>query len=129
MKLLLDEGIPWRSAAILREAGHDAKHVIDLDMGGAPDAAILATALADGAVVVTLDSDFHQLLALTGAAQPSVIRIRQEGLSHQTTADWIARVAATVGHELAQGVAVSINTETLRVRKLPLGTGQAEGED
>jgi predicted nuclease of predicted toxin-antitoxin system len=31
-------------------------------------------------VIITLDADFHGILALSGAASPLVIRIRREGL-------------------------------------------------
>jgi len=42
----------------------------------ASDAKIIDFALQGGWIVVTLDTDFHVLLALSGAAGPSVVRIR-----------------------------------------------------
>jgi predicted nuclease of predicted toxin-antitoxin system len=44
------------------------------------DADILAYGRQELRVVVTLDADFHTLLALSGARSPSVVRIRIEGL-------------------------------------------------
>jgi predicted nuclease of predicted toxin-antitoxin system len=46
----------------------------------ASDAVILDYAREEGRVIVTLDADFHTLLALTGATFPSVVRVRIEGL-------------------------------------------------
>jgi len=89
-------------------------------MQGASDEEILARAKDDRAVVVTLDSDFHQALALTGDTSPSVIRIRQQGLSYVAMADWVSRVIATTQVEQSEGAAVSVNEASIRVRCLPL---------
>lgn len=58
----------------------DALHVGDLGMASASDLEILADGREQRRIVVTLDSDFHALLALSGSSKPSVIRIREEGL-------------------------------------------------
>lgn len=42
MKLLVDANLSPRVAAILRSAGHDARHVTDVGLGTASDAEILA---------------------------------------------------------------------------------------
>jgi len=125
VKLLLDEGVPWRAAGLLRDQLIEAVHVFDLKMRGASDTAILAAAIERGAAVVTLDSDFHQLLARDAAFQPSVIRFRVEGLSYQDIADWTNRVIRTVGEDLSRGVAVSVTEKAIRVHRLPLGTPPA----
>ena len=49
-------------------------------MGKAADDEILALSLGKNAIVVTLDADFHTILAVTGAMDPSVIRLRIQGL-------------------------------------------------
>ena len=120
MKLLLDEGMPLRTAASLREARIEAWHVLELAMGGATDDAVLDRARLDGAVVATLDADFHQILAATGATQPSVIRVRIEGLNHRQMAMLLLNVFQRTHKELAAGVAVSVGDNYLRTRKLPL---------
>ncbi len=64
----------------MRETGIDALHVGDIGMARAVDTEIIAAAKREDRVVVTLDADFHTLLALSAASKPSVIRIRIEGL-------------------------------------------------
>ena len=80
MKLLLDQGLPRSTVQHLAAAGIVAEHVGDLGLSRADDAVILETARRQQAVVVTLDADFHYLLATTRATAPSVIRLRVEGL-------------------------------------------------
>ena len=120
MKLILDEGMPYRTASMLREAGIDARHVLELEMGGASDEAILERARLDAAVVATLDADFHQLLATTGADLPSVIRVRIEGLRSRQLADLLVEVLKQVGEEGLIGVAISVGHKRIRIRRLPI---------
>ncbi len=62
-----------------------------------------------GVVVVTLDSDFHALLALSNASSPSVIRIRLEGLKGPDVARIVHEVASLIEEDLAAGAAVTVN--------------------
>lgn len=65
---------------MLSQRGVDTVHVGEIGMAAAEDAEILVRGRVEQRVVVTLDADFHTLLALSGATLPSVIRIRLEGL-------------------------------------------------
>lgn len=121
MKLLLDQGLPRSSAAILRDRGIDAVHVGESGLGTASDQAILRTARVDGRVIVTLDSDFHTILALEGCAGPSVIRVRWEGLRGPQVADLIRQVIELCRDDLLAGAVVSVTPVGLRLRLLPVG--------
>lgn len=59
MKLLLDQGLPRTTAALLRAQGIDAVHVGEIGLAAAADALILEQGRRDGRVVVTLDADFY----------------------------------------------------------------------
>jgi predicted nuclease of predicted toxin-antitoxin system len=78
--LLLDQGLPRSAAKILNRLTIKALHVGDCGLGAAPDFEILEYARINNLVVVTMDADFHMLLAASGSASPSVIRLRQQGL-------------------------------------------------
>src|SRR5882724_2537069 len=80
MRLVLDQGVPRDAASLLRELGHDCTHVGEVGMSRAADQEILAWAVSENATVVTLDADFHTILAVSGATAPSVIRLRRQGL-------------------------------------------------
>ena len=73
------------------------------------------------AVVVTLDADFHYLLAISKATSPSVVRIRIEGLKGDRLAAILGRVIAAAASELAAGAVVSVTRSRIRVRALPIG--------
>ncbi|WP_395143738.1 DUF5615 family PIN-like protein [Armatimonas sp.] len=121
MKLLLDQGLPHRSAALLREQGCDAVHTREIGMAEATDEAILERAHQEGRAVITLDSDFHTLLARSGAIAPSVIRIRVEGLRAEPMAQLILQILAKITEDVAEGVVASVDaTYKIRLRKLPL---------
>jgi predicted nuclease of predicted toxin-antitoxin system len=64
MKLLLDQGLPRSAAILLRESNIDAVHVGEIGMSEAEDIAIITRAEQDNRIVVTLDADFHTILAL-----------------------------------------------------------------
>jgi predicted nuclease of predicted toxin-antitoxin system len=120
MKLLLDQGLPRMAAELLRAFGFDTLHIGEIGYATATDAAILQLALGEQRIVVTLDADFHALLALSAAPAPSVIRIRIEGLRAQALAALIQAVIAQCEEELAQGAVVTVQDARLRVRRLPL---------
>lgn len=120
MKLLLDQGLPRTAAKLLRVAGFDTVHVGDIGYATAKDVAILQLAMTDQRTVITLDADFHTLLALSAASAPSVIRIRIEGLRAEAVAVLIQSVVTQCEQELVQGAVVTVQEGRLRVRRLPL---------
>jgi predicted nuclease of predicted toxin-antitoxin system len=120
MKLLLDQGLPRSTARLLREKGIDAVHVSEIDYSTSEDAVILERGREEDSTVVTLDADFHALLALSGATSPSVIRIRIEGLKGETAANLIRTVLMQCEEDLKQGAVVTVEPGRIRIRRLPL---------
>ncbi len=70
MKFLVDAQLPRRFVGWLAEAGHDARHTLDLPLGNrTPDGEVIAYAAREGRVVVSKDDDFVQSFLLTGEPQ------------------------------------------------------------
>lgn len=118
--LVLDQGLPRRAVAGLREGGVAAEHVAELGMSRATDREILEYARSTGAVVVTLDSDFAVIIAHLGWSQPSVVHIRLQRMNVRATGDLLMRVLPMVQDDLDQGAIVSVTPRGVRVRRLPL---------
>lgn len=125
MKFLLDQGLPLTAAAALRQVGIAVVHVEEVGMHAAKDSQIVARAVQAGEVIVTLDADFHALLARAGARGPSVIRFKIEGLKGPQFAVMAHTVIVTSGADLAAGAAVTVDIGPsggvrVRTRMLPL---------
>jgi predicted nuclease of predicted toxin-antitoxin system len=120
MKLLLDQGTPRSAASILRDAGFDAIHTGEAGLAEAEDAEIIHKATLEDSVVVTLDADFHALLALSQSQKPSVIRIRVEGLRAEDFSLLVQYVLSQCEDDLKTGAMISVNQFQIRVRRLPV---------
>ena len=120
MRLLLDQGLPRSTVEYLRKIGIEAVHVGEIGMAEAEDREILAYASQNGLAIVTLDADFHALLARTASAEPSVIRIRIEGLRAEGLTDLLTTVLEICKEDLRKGAMVSVTEQAVRIRRLPL---------
>ena len=121
MRLMLDQGLPRSTAILLNARDINTVHVSEVGLASAADAEILEQARRDNRVIVTLDADFHKLLAVTRATTPSVIRVRIEGLKAEALADLLERVLKQSSIDLERGAAVTVQPQRLRIRRLPLG--------
>jgi predicted nuclease of predicted toxin-antitoxin system len=120
VKLLLDQGLPRSAVNLLRGHGIDAIHVGDVGLAEASDEEILAEAVRDERVIVTLDADFHAILARTKARAPSAVRIRMEGLTATPLTSVILEVLEKCTRDLELGAVVSVTARSIRIRMLPL---------
>ena len=120
IRILLDQGIPRSSVVILRANGFDVEHVADIDMSTADDAAIIDHARREHRGIVTLDADFHALLAIRGASSPSVLRIRKEGLRGPELAQFVQEIFKRIGAEWVRGALVTATDTAIRLRRLPV---------
>ena len=78
MKLLVDVSAGMAIAEVLRQLGHDVLSVRDRDARMA-DVDILAWAVIESRLVVTMDKDFGALVYQAGQAHAGVLLLRLEG--------------------------------------------------
>ncbi len=120
MKLLLDQGLPRSTVSELHKFNIKSVHVGDIGMAASTDADIINKAIRDKLIVVTLDSDFHTVLATNESSEPSVIRIRIEGLKAKRLSEIIYNVLLSANKEIKDGAAISVTDKGIRIHTLPL---------
>ena len=94
-------------------------HVSEVGMSRASDADILR-ARAESRACVTLDADFHSLLATGGESGPSAIRIRKEGLDAGALTALLQGIWPRIEDVLDSGALVTVTEQSIRVRRLPI---------
>lgn len=116
MRLLLDANLSPSLIEEVIEAGFEALHVGDVDLLTASDEAIIEYARTNGLVLVTVDSDFAAMLAIT-------VRDVGELAPPAHLALLVANLGTVVG-DLEAGAMVSLSPTRLAVRRLPIERDQ-----
>lgn len=119
-RLLLDQGLPRSAVKLLSSAGWDVVHVGEIGLSRAEDQKILDHARKDDRICVTLDADFHAILAIEEATSPSVVRIRKEGLTAKAIYDLLVSLWPRIEKSLTHGALVTVTEQSVRVRRLPI---------
>ncbi|MGA9377550.1 MAG: DUF5615 family PIN-like protein [Phormidium sp.] len=120
MKFLADMGISLRTVAWLRSAGYDIVHLRDEGLQRLPDEEILIKARTEGRILLTVDLDFAELLAVSGEILPSVILFRLGNENYQTINERMTEVLSQCHEDLEAGAIISVSNERYRVRRLPI---------
>jgi predicted nuclease of predicted toxin-antitoxin system len=120
IRLLLDQGLPRSTVAALNAVGWDVVHVADRGMSRSRDAEILDHARRENRICVTLDADFHAILAVTNASGPTVIRIRREGLDGTAIAGLLEAIWPHIELPVTTGAMITVTEHSVRIRHLPI---------
>ena len=113
MKVLLDSCVWGKALGELELAGHDVIWAGDWpnDPG---DEEILATAVREQRILVTLDKDFGELAVLHGATHCGILRL--VAIAARQQASVCHRVLTAHGEELLSGAIVTAEAGRIRIR-------------
>lgn len=120
MNILVDMNLSPFWVPFLAAQGYQAVHWSTVGAANAPDRELMAWALANRHLVLTHDLDFGTLLAMTQAEGPSVLQVRTSLPLPEKVGDWVVRALLQFADVLDAGALVTVDSQTLRVRVLPL---------
>ena len=126
MNLFADENVDRGMVERLRQDGHAVAWVAELSPG-ISDEEVLRLSSQAGAVLVTEDKDFGELVYRRGLGHAGVVLVRLEGLDNAAKADVVSRAFQDSGGSFPGAFAV-VSRDTLRVRR-PTAAGNGEAEE
>ena len=116
MRLLLDSCIGSRVRRALQEAGFDVAFVAELgpDPG---DRAVLARALAEDRILITLDADYGWLAVAERLPHAGIIRLLEDRPDRQAVL--CQSVLKHYADELSAGALMTVSPDKVRIRLSP----------
>lgn len=120
LRLIADVHISPLTVAALRSQGYDIVRSTDLLPATAPDSEILEFARANNQIVLTQDLDFSMLIALSGYGKPSLITLRLSSAKPEVVTQRLLVTLPALQQELLEGSAITIDDDSVRIRKLPI---------
>jgi predicted nuclease of predicted toxin-antitoxin system len=115
MNLLADENVDRAIVERLRQDGHAVHYVAEL-VAGVSDDVVLATANERGALLLTADKDFGELVFRQRRVTTGVVLVRLAGLSPTGKAAIVASNVAKHAQELPGNFTV-ISAGSVRIRR------------
>ena len=122
MKFLVDNALSPQISEQLKERGHDSVHVRDLGLQAADDNVVIARAAAEDRILVSADTDFAALLALSQSKKPSIILFRREtGRTPARQLELLLANLSAVSEAAEEGSIIVFDEARIRIRRLPIG--------
>lgn len=118
--LLADLNISPITVKALILEGWDVVRVTERLPARASDRTILNLAREEGRAIITQDLDFSTLLALSGQDRPSLVTLRMEDTAPEAVTRKLLEISPLLEEVLPEGVAVTVEDDSVRVRKLPV---------
>ena len=120
MRFIGNMGISPVTIQFLRSLGHEAKRLLEEHLEKLSDEEILDKARAEGAIILTSDLDFGDLLAASTHELPSVVLFRLGNMDLVNVNRHLIIILEKYARELELGAILSVNERKIRVRKLPI---------
>ena len=112
MKFLLDENISPSLAVLLQDLGYEARHVNEIGYNNTPDFKISKFAATSGEIIITHDTDFGTILALTGSERPSVVLFRWKIISAQLVFQFLVSYLPQLAENLTNGALIVVDEQS-----------------
>ncbi len=120
IRLLADVHISPKTVGDLQKQGYEIMRSSEVLPANAPDINILEFARTENWVVLTQDLHFSMLVALSKYSQPSLITLRLSSAKPDIVTQKLLDVLPQIEEALQEGSAITIQDESIRIRKLPV---------
>ena len=115
MNLIVDENVDKLIVDSLRQDGHNVLYVAEF-APSIDDETVLAQANQNGALLITEDKDFGEIIFRQGRIHTGVVLIRLDGLSKQAKARIVSTIFVNQGTQLLNAFSV-ISPGRVRIRR------------
>ncbi len=116
MKLFLDENISPLHARELRADGYDALGVVEAGLSGASDERVLAFAIDEDRILVTLDADFANILRFPSENSPGLVRLRLHPPTEPAIRDTLRKALLLLKNVELRGRLAVVEPNKIRIR-------------
>jgi predicted nuclease of predicted toxin-antitoxin system len=120
LRFLADVHISPLTVAALKLNGYDILRSTDLLPATTADIDILELARVEGRIIITQDLDFSMLIAVGKYNQPSLVTLRLSSAKPDVITQRLLEVLPLLEEELSQGSALTIDDNSVRIRRLPI---------
>lgn len=103
----------------LADTSVEAEHWSSIGDAAAADTEIAVYAREHGFVILTQDTDFGTMLAITQETKPSVIQIRSDDAAPEAIRTRVVHALKQMQSELRAGAILTIDVSRARLRLLP----------
>ena len=117
MKLKLDENIPRDAVVAMRRRGIDADTVVDEQLAGATDPAVLDAARAEGRMLVTLDRGFGDVRRYPPGTHAGILVLRPVDQRPATVVATLDRLVTHHDLDALASCVVVVQRGMLRIRR------------
>lgn len=117
MNFLVDESVDQQIVERLRQDGHEILYVAEMEPGISDDD-VLEVANQHGALLLTADKDFGELIFRLNRLSKGVVLLRLAGLSPEAKAMFVSSAIREHGHKLSEAFSV-LSPGMVRIRSQP----------
>lgn len=112
----IDENLPLEVRSILRAQGYDAVTVLDQAMRGSPDDEVSAVCRAEARALITLDTDFANILRYPPAQHAGIVVLRLPSTDKRVVLDAVKVVAPLFATLPLAGKLLIVEEGRVRIR-------------
>jgi predicted nuclease of predicted toxin-antitoxin system len=117
-RFLVDEDMPRSTSVVLREAGHEVEDVRDAGLRGCTDEEVIAYARARGAVLITADKGFANILRFPPGTHAGILVLRMPNeLSVPELNRRLLQVLMRMEGEDLRGLLIIVEPHRIRIRR------------